>query len=458
MSYIGRKPGFGIRNRYYYTATTSQTTFSGADDNGQTLAYADSKYLDVYLNGVLLVAGTDYTATTLTSVTLASGAAASDIVEIVAYDIFSVADTVSAKNGGTFNGNITIDGDLTASSIAYPTSDGTSGQVITTDGSGTLSFTTIASDKIEEGNSSVEVVDAGTGKIEFTVDAVEIADFTASAVVFNESGADVDFRIESDTDANALFVEGSSGNVGIGTSSPAALLDVRAFATANIRIGSTGTDLGNNTEIGTLEFFNSDGDQNAVAAYVRAIRGSSFGSGGLLTFATSESGSPAGTIAERMRIDSSGAVTIGGSLSKGSGSFKIDHPLKPETHHLVHSFVEAPQADNIYRGKVDLVNGTATVNIDTVAGMTEGTFVALNREVQCFTSNESGWTAVRGSVSGNTLTIEAQDNTCTDTVSWMVVGERQDQHMYDTGWTDENGKVIVEPEKPTTEEVTGETP
>jgi hypothetical protein len=108
MSYIGRAPGFGIRNRFYYTATASQTTFSGADDNGQTLAYADSKYLDVYLNGVLLVAGTDYTATTLTSVTLTSGASASDIVEIVAYDIFSVADTVSSANGGTFNGAVTF--------------------------------------------------------------------------------------------------------------------------------------------------------------------------------------------------------------------------------------------------------------------------------------------------------------------------------------------------------------
>ena len=108
MSYIGRAPGFGIRNRYYYTATASQTTFSGADDNGQTLAYADSKYLDVYLNGVLLVAGTDYTATTLTSVTLTSGASASDIVEIVAYDIFSVADTVSASQGGTFDGEVTF--------------------------------------------------------------------------------------------------------------------------------------------------------------------------------------------------------------------------------------------------------------------------------------------------------------------------------------------------------------
>jgi hypothetical protein len=122
-------------------------------------------------------------------------------------------------------------------------------------------------------------------------------------------------------------------------------------------------------------------------------------------------------------------------------------PEKAETHHLVHSFMESPQADNIYRGKVDLVDGSATVNIDDAAGMTDGTFAVLNREVQCFTSNETGWTAVRGSVSGNILTIEAQDASCTDTISWMVIGERQDKHMYDTEWTDENGKVIVEPLK-----------
>ena len=79
--------------------------------------------------------------------------------------------------------------------------------------------------------------------------------------------------------------------------------------------------------------------------------------------------------------------------------------------------------------------------------MTEGTFVLLNTNTQCFTSNESGWTAIKGSVSGNILTITAQDNTCTDTISWMVVGERCDQHMKDTDWTDENGRVITEPEK-----------
>ena len=148
-------------------------------------------------------------------------------------------------------------------------------------------------------------------------------------------------------------------------------------------------------------------------------------------------------------INSSGNVAIAGALSKGSGSFKIDHPLesKKDTHDLVHSFIEGPQADLIYRGKVDLVDGQAEVNIDTEAGMTEGTFVLLNTNVQCFTTNESNWDLVKGSVSGNILTIESQNTSSSATISWMVVGERQDQHMIDTDWTDENGKIIVEPRK-----------
>ena len=105
----------------------------------------------------------------------------------------------------------------------------------------------------------------------------------------------------------------------------------------------------------------------------------------------------------------------------------------------------------IYRGRATLSSGLATVDIDVAAGMTGGTFEALCRDVQCFTSNETGWTAVRGGVSGATLTIEAQDNSSTDTISWMVVGERKDKHMYDTAWTDDDGKVIVEPEKLETE-------
>jgi hypothetical protein len=145
-----------------------------------------------------------------------------------------------------------------------------------------------------------------------------------------------------------------------------------------------------------------------------------------------------------------GALSCTGALSKGSGSFRIEHPLpsKSATHQLVHSFIEGPKCDLIYRGKVDLVDGKATVNIDTDSTMTEGTFEVLCANVQCFTSNESGWGAIRGKVVGNILTIEAQDSTSTDNVSWMVIGERKDKHILDTDWTDSNGRPIVEPLKP----------
>jgi hypothetical protein len=149
-----------------------------------------------------------------------------------------------------------------------------------------------------------------------------------------------------------------------------------------------------------------------------------------------------------------GGLTISGSIAKGSGSFKIDHPLESmsETHHLVHSFVESPQANNIYRGKIQLKNGIAEVNLDEVSTMTEGTFVALNREIHTYTSNETDWDAVKGKVEENILYIECQNNKSTAIVSWLVIGERKDKHIMDTDWTDENGKVIVEPLKPIKEE------
>ena len=103
MPYIGRAPSSGIRSRFIYTATASQTTFTGADGNGKTLGYTDGEYVDVYLNGVLLDPA-DYTATSKTSVVLDSGATVSDIVEIVVYDTFSVFN-------GTFTGDLTVDGD-----------------------------------------------------------------------------------------------------------------------------------------------------------------------------------------------------------------------------------------------------------------------------------------------------------------------------------------------------------
>ena len=130
-------------------------------------------------------------------------------------------------------------------------------------------------------------------------------------------------------------------------------------------------------------------------------------------------------------VTTGGDMTIGGYAS-WSGSivattklFDIPHPVRTG-YRLDHVATESPQADLIYRGKTALVAGIATINIDTAAGMTAGTFDALCDNIQCFTSNETGWTAVKGSVSGSDLTIQAQTSSCTDTISWMVGGERED--------------------------------
>ena len=80
----------GTSARFKYTASANQTTFTGSDDNGNTLAY-DAGFVDVYLNGVKLVNGTDVTITSGTSVVLASGATANDIVDIVGFGTFNVA-------------------------------------------------------------------------------------------------------------------------------------------------------------------------------------------------------------------------------------------------------------------------------------------------------------------------------------------------------------------------------
>ena len=155
---------------------------------------------------------------------------------------------------------------------------------------------------------------------------------------------------------------------------------------------------------------------------------------------------------EAMRITDgagtmTGSWTVTGALSKGSGSFKIDHPIKPETHDLVHSFVEGPRADLIYRGVATLSDGWAEVDLDEAVGLTEGTWAALCRDPQVWVQNDSGWDAVKGSVSGSTLTILCQSPNSNDEVSWLVVAERQDDHIREADWTDDEGHPILEPEK-----------
>lgn len=105
---------------FNYTATAGQTSFSGADAGGVSLTYTVGSIF-VTLNGIDLKAGTDYTASTGTSIVLTSGAAVGDELRIYAFGSFLVADTYSVanadatflkKSGGTMTGPLVMGSDV----------------------------------------------------------------------------------------------------------------------------------------------------------------------------------------------------------------------------------------------------------------------------------------------------------------------------------------------------------
>jgi len=90
----------GTAARFQYTSAGA-TTFSGADNNGVSLAY-DAGFIDVYLNGVKQLNGVDVTVTSGTSVVFATSVPSGDIIDIVAYGTFALASfAASALTSGT---------------------------------------------------------------------------------------------------------------------------------------------------------------------------------------------------------------------------------------------------------------------------------------------------------------------------------------------------------------------
>lgn len=130
-----------------------------------------------------------------------------------------------------------------------------------------------------------------------------------------------------------------------------------------------------------------------------------------------------------------GNVGISGTLSKGGGSFKIDHPLDPENKYLYHSFVESPDMMNIYNGNVETdAEGMAVVTMPDW-------FESLNREFRYQLTVLGSWARamVAEEISGNQFVIRTDEPFTR--VSWQVTGVRQDR------WAEAN-RIPVEQEKP----------
>jgi hypothetical protein len=131
-----------------------------------------------------------------------------------------------------------------------------------------------------------------------------------------------------------------------------------------------------------------------------------------------------------------GNAEVSGTLSKGGGSFKIDHPLDPAHKYLHHSFVESPDMKNVYDGTVILDHaGRATIGLPDW-------FETLNRDFR-YQLTAIGAAApdlhIATRVTGGTFTVAGGGPGLE--VSWQVTGIRQD------AWANAN-RIPVEVEKP----------
>jgi hypothetical protein len=140
--------------------------------------------------------------------------------------------------------------------------------------------------------------------------------------------------------------------------------------------------------------------------------------GGTALVATATGGGSAGQFNGNVKI--TGNLAVSGTVSKGGGSFRIDHPLDPEHKYLYHSFVESPDMMNIYNGVVTLSrHGDAVVKLPDW-------FDALNRDFRYQLTCIGGFAPVyiAGEVSGNQFKIGGGRPGMK--VSWQVTGIRKD--------------------------------
>jgi hypothetical protein len=228
-----------------------------------------------------------------------------------------------SSNWVAFQAPATVSSNVT---WTLPAADGTTGQILSTDGSGTLSWASAAgtSDKISEGNTEAEVVDTGVdGHFKVTTEGTERLRIDASGRVLVGTATARTAWNNTTIGANIFQVEraGDSASTAI---SICANPGTSATETARLLLGRTrGNTLGATTVVasgdalGLVSFQGSDGTEMVEAAEIAAFVDGTPGANdmpGRLTFSTTPDGSA--TLSERMRIDSSGRVLVGTSSAQ----------------------------------------------------------------------------------------------------------------------------------------------
>ena len=386
--YIGTQPYSGIRARHTYTATAGQTSFSGAGAENVTLTYSDEMYIDVYQNGVKL-SPADYTATSGTTVVLAQGASVSDIVEVVKYDAFSVADTVSAKDGGGFGGNISTSGTLDVTGVATAATfepDGdtaagdnaaigftsTEGLILT--GQGSTADVTIKNDA----DATVMQILTGTDDVVFTDDIDLNSD--SAKITFGGSSETIILEHVADTGLN---LQGSGTNTNFSLlafhTSNGTVPDLRLGKSSNNTVG-TFAETASGEALGQIRFTGQDSNNATREGAMISVDQSASSTGS--TVPSDMKFSTTGT--ERYRIDSSGnhrwQHTSGdpSSFSSSAIGFQIT---------TTGQFVTATTGNTGYVNRTNYSSGTIYYNVFLINGSSTVGSITYNGSATAFNTS-----------------------------------------------------------------------
>jgi hypothetical protein len=394
MAYLGKTPSQAVRSRYYFTASGGETSLAPAQVTG--LSFTDANYVDVSLNGVALVSGTDYTATPSTN-TISSLAAltASDVVEIVVYDTFSVF-------GGSVNGDFTISNGTLAAEAVTVTGLTTTGNINFGDNDKAIFGAGSDLQIYHSGNDSY-VLDSGTGdlylagennvRITSNTGLEAMATLTANGAVtlFHDNAAKLattstGIDVTGTVTADGLTVETASGG--------ATAEIVSGGGTSSLFMGDP-----SDRDSGSITYANASDSMQFVTNASERLRITSAGSVGISTT------SPTKKISASIGLnDTDGlALEYNGENRGGILLNPIGGEVRMGAQNSTGTYFTTLYSNGSERVRVDQ---SGNVGIGTTS-ITTGTLGSSNRflEVSAGTANGSGTLVLSRNTSANNLEI-----------------------------------------------------
>ena len=292
---------------------TSELMASFAQDGAVTLYYDNAAKLATATGGITVTGVVAATSLDISGDIDVDGTTNLDVVDIDG--AVDIATTLAVAGNVDFNGDLDVDGTTNLDVVDI---DGAVDMATTLAVAGNVDFN---GDLDVDGVTNLDVVDID-GAVNMATTALVTGVLTANGgAVFNEESADVDFRIESDTGTHALFVQGSDGNVGIGTSSPLDALHIKSAVTTDYRGNvfvedTTAMAAGVGGQITFGGKYKADGSTTEWSGIQGTKANASDDYSGQIEFKTRKQGY---ALLPKMTLNEDGNVIIGAGITLGNG-------------------------------------------------------------------------------------------------------------------------------------------